>query len=152
MCVMYTLHEHALARQLADVWVMVPKRVTVTSSVVFMPELFKRRLILMLSEKIYYSAGNDAVDITKDCFGFLGAIGDEMEVIRHDNVRKDQEAPGGSCLVEGLACDCFDLIRAENWEPIFRDRRKIVRGRAGRDLEHCEERGVASKYSILVDR
>lgn len=32
MSVMYTLHEHALARQLADVWMMVPKGVPVTAS------------------------------------------------------------------------------------------------------------------------
>ena len=119
MCVMYTLHEHALARQLANVWMMIPKRVTVTASIVFMPELFKRRLTLMLFEKINYTTSNDAVDITKDCFGFRVAIGDEMEMIRHDDVREDREAPGGSCLVERLAGDVFDLVRAEDGQAVF---------------------------------
>lgn len=126
MCVMYTLHEHALARQLADVWMMIPKRVTVTASIVFMPELFKRRLILMLFEKINYSPSNDAVDITKDCIGFLIAVGDEMEVILHDDIREDQEAPGVSCLVERLAGDVFDLVRAEDGQAVFCYGGKIV--------------------------
>lgn len=147
MCVMYTLHEHALARQLANVWMMVPKRVTVMASIIFMPEFFEGRHVPMLFEEINYSASNDTVGITKDRFGFLIAIGDEMKVIWHDDVREDQKAPGVSCLVEGLACNGFDLVRAEDWEAVFCYGRKIVGWRIWGDVEHCEERGVASKYS-----
>lgn len=126
MCVMYTLHEHALARQLPNVWMMVPKRVTVTSSIVFMSEFLEGRLVSMLFEEINYSTSNNAVNVTKDCFGFLVAIGDEVKVIRHDDVREDQKASGGSCLIDGLACDGLDLVRPENWEAVLRYGRKVV--------------------------
>jgi hypothetical protein len=145
---MYTLHEHAFARQLANVRMMIPKGVTMTSSIVFMPEFFKGREVTMFFEKINYSASDYAVYVTKDCFRFLVAISDEVKVIRHNDVREDQEASRVSCLAERLAGNGFDIVSSEDWEAVSCNRRKVVGRRTGRDFEHCEERGVASKYSI----
>lgn len=131
MCVVYTLHEHALTRQQANVWMMVPKRVAVTSSIVFMPKFFKRRHVAILFEEINYPASNDAVDITKDRFRFLAAIGDEMKVVQHDDVSKDQKASGLSCFVEGIADDGFDLVSSEDWKTVFCDGRELVGRRTG---------------------
>ncbi len=39
MCVMYTLHEHRFVRQQSNVWMMIPKRVTVAAAVILMPKL-----------------------------------------------------------------------------------------------------------------
>ncbi len=81
MCVMHRLHEHGLARQQANVGMMVPKRVTVTTSIALMPKFLKGRLVSLLFEAINYSSSNDAVDVTKDNFGLLVAVGDEVNVM-----------------------------------------------------------------------
>ena len=102
-----------------------------TSSIVLMPEFLEGRHEVVLFEEINYSASYYAVDIAKDHCGFLVAIGDEMKVVRHYDVGKDQEASGASSLIESLGRNDFDLVRAENWEPVFCDGRKVVGRRTG---------------------
>ncbi len=150
MRVMYTLHEHALTRQLANIWMMVPKRVMVTSSAVIVPKFFERRQVTMLFREINYPASNYAVDVTKNSIGFLIVVGDEMKMIRHDHVRKDQKASGVSCLVEGLAGNDLDIVSSEDWQAVLRNGREVIGRRAGCDLEHCEDRGLASEIFNLL--
>ena len=114
MCVMYTLHEHALARQLTNVRMVVPKGVTATPSIVLMPEFLERGRVIVLFEEINYSSSDDAVNVTKNYIRFPLVIGHQMNVIRHDHIREDQKTSGRSCLVEGLAGDGFNLIGAED--------------------------------------
>ncbi len=131
MRVVYTLHEHTFTRQQANIRMMVPKRVTVTSSIIFMTEFFKRRRVAILFEEINDSASDYTVDVTKDLFGFLAAVGDEMKVVRHDDVGEDQETPRLSCFVESVADDSLDLFSAEDRETVFCDGREVVGRRTG---------------------
>jgi len=133
MCVMYTLHEHALARQLADVWMVIPKRVTVTASIVFMPEFLERRHVIVLFEEIDYPTSDDAVDITKDCFGFLVAIGDEMEVIRHDDVPANRDVMDRFRLLAERGESFVHRIRGQQGTAAIRAEGHEIDRRGGED-------------------
>lgn len=45
MCVMNALHKHALTRQHPNIWMMIPERVLVITTVACMSEFLKRRIV-----------------------------------------------------------------------------------------------------------
>src|SRR2546426_20651 len=94
MRVVHSLHEHPLARQQSNIRMMIPKRITVTAAVLFVPELFERSSMALLLQKIDHASGSDAVDKTVNHGGFLLTVSDEVKMIRHDHVSKNEEAAG----------------------------------------------------------
>src|SRR6266849_6239700 len=94
MGVVHSLHEHPLTRQQPNIRMMIPKRITVAAAVLFMPELFERSSMAVLFQKIDHASGSDAVDKTLNHGSLLLTVSDDMKMIRHDHISKDQEAAG----------------------------------------------------------
>ena len=63
-----------------------------TSAIFFVPEFVKRRLIVMLLQKIYHAPTNYSVNETLDDGRFLLAVSDDVQVIGHDHIGQDQES------------------------------------------------------------
>src|SRR6266508_6426074 len=100
MRVMHSLHEHPLARQQPNIWMMIPKRITVAAAVLFVTELFERSSMALLFQKIDHTSGSDAVDKTLNHGSLLLTVGDDMKMIRHDHVSKNQKSTRLPCFIE----------------------------------------------------
>src|SRR5713226_3984213 len=94
MRVLHSLHEHPLARQQPNIWMMIPKRVAMAAAVLFVPELFERSSMAMRLQIVDHPSGSDAVDKTLNDGRLLLTVGDDMKMIRHDHKTKNQEATG----------------------------------------------------------
>lgn len=117
MRVVYTLHEHA-ARQLPDIGMVVPNRVTMTSSVLCMFEFFKRNVMTMLFEKIDYSPADDPVNEAKDYASLTNAVGNYMKMIRHEYISEDQKTARGACFIQCLARNLLKVCLTEYRQTI----------------------------------
>lgn len=89
MRVVHTLHEHTLARQQPDVGTMVPKRVTMSASILFVSEFFKGSEVPLLFQEVYYSATNDPVNKPQNLTRLLNPVRDDVKMVRHDDVGED---------------------------------------------------------------
>src|ERR1700730_11114368 len=100
MCVVQSLHEHSLARQQPNIRMMIPKRITMAAAVLFVTELFERSNMALLLQKIDHASGSDAVDKTLNHGSLLLTVSDDMKMIRHDHVSKNEGAARCSRFIE----------------------------------------------------
>lgn len=72
---------------------------------------------------IYDAPANDAVEIAVDIPRLTLAVGDEMCVVEHYHIRKDQKLAGASSLVDRIARYLSYRIRPKNGQTILCHRR-----------------------------
>ena len=65
--------------------------------------------------------GNNALDVTQDQRSLRWAVGYQVQVIRHDDVRENEESARLSALIKGLAGDSFDESTSKYRKPTFGD-------------------------------
>lgn len=99
MPVVHTLPEHARARQQPEVGVMVPGRVPMAATIFFMPKLLKRCSVSFNFQKIDDAAAYYWVDEALNHCALLLAAGDDVKMIRHDDISQDQETTRSSGFI-----------------------------------------------------
>ncbi len=77
-------------------------------------------------EMIYYTAADDAVEIAVNIPRLTLAVGDEMRVVGHYHIRKDQKLAGASSFVDCIASYLGYRIRSENGQTILCYRCEVI--------------------------
>ena len=79
-----------------------------------MLKLLQGRFISVLLEKVDHPATNDSVYKLQNPFRFGLAVGDQVYVVRHDGIGKQQEAARHSRFCDRITCD-----RLKSVEPKY---------------------------------
>ncbi len=68
------------------------------AAVLFVTELFERSSMIILLQKIDHASGSDAVDKALNHGSLLLTVGDDMKMVWHDHVHKNEKAAGFPCF------------------------------------------------------
>ena len=98
------------------------------AAVLFVTELFERSSMIILLQKIDHASGSDAVDKTLNHGSLLLTVSDEMKMIRHDHVSKNEEAARFPRFIYGGTGDQFQSVEAKDGQAIFCYRGQVISG------------------------
>src|SRR5437899_6321604 len=86
-----------------------------------MAQLGQGTLEVLFLQIIDYAPASDAFDITQ----YFGRAGDEVKMIGHDYVRKDQKAARASCFIQSLTGHFLNSVSLKDGQTVFGDHSNV---------------------------
>lgn len=93
-------------------------------------------------EMLDNATSGNAVEVTQDVGHVSRTVGDDMSVVRHDDVGKDQEVAGPPCLVKRTADNFFKGVGSKDGKPVVSYRGQIIGGPCAGDSKHFNEQAA----------
>src|SRR3982751_1560487 len=107
---------------------MPPDRMFVAAVPLLGPEPGEGGFMTVFLKMIDDPLGGDAVGESQNVRDASRSVGDQGNMIGHDDVGADGDVGGPSCLVEGVCEDAFALIGPKYGKSIFGDGGQVVEG------------------------
>ena len=93
MRVIYSLHQHILVPQQPRIGMVLPERVFVTVGLFGDTQSLQRFLMSVCFEMVDHTAADYAIDKAMDLFRTTAVVGDEMQMLEHNDVAKMRNLP-----------------------------------------------------------
>ena len=125
MNVIHLLHKDSFAENRKHILLLLPQGVIVLSLPFLMPQFRERTLILLLFQIINHSPTCNSLEVTEHVSRLVWTTGEQVHVIEHYYVSKDQELARVACFVNRLAGNNLDCVGLKHWQSIFSDYRDV---------------------------
>ena len=105
---------------------VLPERVFVTVGLFGDTQSLQRFLMSVCFEMVDHTAADYAIDKATDLFGTTAVVGDEMQMLEHNDVSEDEKFARTPSFVYGVTRDFSNRFCTKNRQAVFGNRGQVI--------------------------